>query len=185
MSTTPYYRTDLTEAQWTLLLTLLPARKWRPGGPGRPPWDLRQGLNGILYLLKTGGQWRMLPREFGQGNTLYAYCKAWRQAGVWAKLMEALRQGERRRQGRQAEPSAGSGESQSIKTATQATEVGFAGGKQVKGRKRPLVVDTLGLRIAVVVTAANTDDRVGFRLRFTRYVVSGVKRLRKLWVAGG
>ena len=99
--------------------------------------------------------------------------------------MGVLRQLERRRQGRQAEPSAGSVDSQSIKTATQATEVGFDGGKQVKGRKRHLLVDTLGLLIAVVVTAANTDDRVGFMLLLTRYFVSGVKRLRKLWVDGG
>ena len=127
----------------------------------------------------------MLPREFGKWNTVYAYCKAWRQAGVWAKLMEALRQLERRRQGRQPEPSAGSVDSQSIKTATQATEVGFDGGKQVKGRKRQLLVDTLGLLIAVVVTAANTDDRVGFMMLLTRYFVGGVKRLRNLWVDGG
>ena len=83
------------------------------------------------------------------------------------KLLEALRQLERRRQGRQAEPSAGSVDSQSIKTATQATEVGFDGGKPVKGRKRHLLVDTLGLLMAVVVTAANTDDRVGFMLLLT------------------
>jgi len=75
----------------------------------------------------------MLPREFGKWTTIYAYFKRWRQAGVWAKLMEALRQLERRRQGRQPEPSAGSVDSQSIKTATQYTEVGFDGGKQVKG----------------------------------------------------
>src|SRR5215470_10997111 len=99
--------------------------------------------------------------------------------------MESLRQGERRRQGRQAEPSAGSIDSQSIKTATQATEVGFDGGKQVKGRKRHCLVDTLGLLIAVVVTAANTDDRVGLIILLTQYFVSGVKRLRKLWVDGG
>jgi putative transposase len=91
MSTTRYYPTDLTEAQWTLVRRLLPAWKWRPGGPGRPPCELRRVLNGILYLLKTGCQWRMLPWEFGKWNTLYAYFKAWRQAGVWAKLMEALR----------------------------------------------------------------------------------------------
>jgi putative transposase len=185
MSTTPYYPTDLTEAQWTLLVALLPERKWRPGGPGRPPCDLRQVLNGILYLLKAGCQWRMVPREFGKWNTIYAYFKAWRQAGVWANLMATLRQLERRRQGRQAEPSAGSVDRQSIKTATQATEVGFDGGKQVKGRKRHLLVDTLGLLIAVVVTAANTDDRVGLMVLLTRYFVSGVKRLRKLWVDAG
>ena len=185
MSTTPSYPTDGTEAQWTLLLTLLPARKWQPGGPGRPPCDLRQVLNGILYLLKAGCQWRMVPREFGKWNTIYAYFKAWRQAGVWANLMETLRQLERRRQGRQAEPSAGSVDSQSIKTATQATQVGFDGGKQVKGRKRHLLVDTLGLLIAVVVTAANTEDRVGLMVLLTRYFVSGIKRLGKVWVDRG
>jgi len=185
MSTTTYYPTDLTEAQWQFLVTLLPTRKWRPGGPGRPPCDVRQVLNGILYLLKTGCQWRMVPREFGKWTTVYAYFKAWRAAGVWAKLLEALRQYERRRQGRQAEPSAGSVDSQSIKTALQATEVGFDGGKQVKGRKRHFLVDTLGLLIAVVVTAANTDDRLGLMLLVTRYFVSGVRRLRKLWVDSG
>jgi len=185
MSTMQHYPTDLTEAQWTLLLGLLPARQWHPGGPGRPPCDLRPVLNGIWYLLKTGCQWRMLPREFGKWTTVYAYFRNWRQQGVWAKLREAWRQCERRQQGRQAEPSAGSGDSQSIQTATPATEVGFDGGKQVKGRKRHLVVDTRGLLIAVVVTAANTDDRLGLLMLLTRYFVGGVKRLRKLWVDAG
>lgn len=185
MSTTRYYPTDLTEAQWTLLLPLLPTRKWRAGGPGRPPCDLRRVLNGILYLLKTGCQWRMLPRGFGKWNTIYSYFTRWRQAGVWVQLMEALRHLERRRQGRQPEPSAGSVDSQSIKTATQATEVGFDGGKQVKGRKRHVLVDTLGLLIAVVVTAANTDDRLGLLLLVTHYFLGGVRRLRKLWVDSG
>ena len=99
--------------------------------------------------------------------------------------MEALRQRERRRQGRQADPSAGSVDSQSIKTATQTTEVGFDGGKQVKGRKRHLLVDTLGLLMAVVVTAANLDDRVGLLALLTHYFLGGVRRLRKLWVDGG
>src|SRR5689334_14218731 len=122
MSTPPYYPTDLTDAQWTLLLGLLPARKWHVGGRGRPPCDLRQVLNGIFSLLKTGCQWRMIPREFGKWNTIYAYFKGWRETGVWGTLMEAMRQRERRRQGRQAEPSAGSVDSQSIKTASRATE---------------------------------------------------------------
>lgn len=183
-STTPYYPTDLTEAQWTLLLTLLPARKWRPGGPGRPPCDLRQGLKGIFYLRKTGCQGRMAPQEFGKWPTVYAYVKAWRETGVGATLMAARRQRARRRQGRPAEPSAGGVDSQRIKTATQVTEVGFDDGKQVKGRKRHLLVDTLGLLIRVVVTAANTEDRVGLMLLLTQYLLSGVKRLRKLWIDG-
>jgi putative transposase len=127
----------------------------------------------------------MVPREFGKWNTIYTYFKAWREAGVWARLMEALRQLERNRQGRHAEPSAGSVDSQSIKTATQATEVGFDGGKHVKGRKRHVLVDTLGLLIAVVVTAANIDDRVGLLLVLTHYFLGGVRRLRKLWVDSG
>lgn len=151
MSTRQDYPTDLTEAQWTLLLARLPARKWHPGGPGRPPCDLRQVLNGIWYLLKTGCQWRMLPREFGKWNTVYAYFRNWRQKGVGAKLMEALRQCEGRRQ----------------------------------GRKRHLLVDTLGRVITVVVTAANTDDRVGLMLLVTHYFLGGVRRLRKLWVESG
>jgi putative transposase len=185
MSTRRNYPTDVTEAQWALLATLLPARKWRPGGPGRPPCDLRRVINGILYLLKTGCQWRMLPREFGKWSTIYAYCKRWRCAGVWAKLMEALRRLERHRQGRQPEPSAGSVDSQSIKTATQGTAVGFDGNKRIKGRKRHLLVDTLGLRLAVVVTAASADDRVGVMILSESYWATGRKRLRKLWVDGG
>jgi putative transposase len=127
----------------------------------------------------------MLPWEFGKWNTIYAYFKRWRRAGVWATLMEALRQLERRRWGRHSEPAAGSGDSQSIKTATQRTEVGFDGGKKVKGRKRHLLVATLGLSIAVVVTAANAEDRWGLVVLLTRYFAGGIKRLWKVWVEGG
>ena len=104
---------------------------------------------------------------------------------MWAALMEALRQLERRLQGRQADPSAGSIDSQSIKAAKQNGEIGFDGGKQVKGRKRHLLVDTLGLIVAVVVTSANTDDRVGLMKLLNHYFAHGVARLRKVWVDQG
>jgi putative transposase len=185
MSTRRYYSTDLTEAQWALLYPLLPARKWRPGGPGRPPCDRRRVINGILSLLKTGCQWRMVPRDFGKWSTIYAYFKRWRRTGVWARLMEALRRMERQRQGRQPAPSAGSSDRQSMKTATQGTAVGFDGNKKLKGRKRPVVVDTLGLLLAVVVTSASAADRVGLRMLIESYWATGLKRLRHLWVDGG
>jgi transposase len=99
--------------------------------------------------------------------------------------METLRQWERQSQGRLPEPSACCAESQSIKAATQGTDIGFDGNKKVKGRKRQILVDTLGLLVAVVVTAANTDDRQGLVALLKRYFASGVTRLRKIWVDAG
>ena len=185
MSTLCHYPTDVSDAQWDILQLLLPTPKWRPGGPGRKPLELRRVLNGIFYVNKTGCQWRMMPKDLGNGHTIYGYCRRWRQAGIWAHLMATLRQWERQCQGRLAEPSASCADSQSIKVATQGKDVGFDGHKKVKGRKRHILVDTLGLILAVVVTAANTDDRQGLVSLLNAYFASGVKRLRKLWVDGG
>ena len=184
MSAVAHYDTDLSDEQWDLIRTLLPQPKWQPGSGGRPPLDQRSVLNGILYLNKTGCQWRMIPTTFGNWSTIYGYFKRWRQQGVWVRLMETLRQWERRDQGRQAEPSAGSVDSQSIKTATQHEDIGYDGNKKIKGRKRHILVDTLGLIIGVVVTDASVDDRWGLVDLLTEYFADGVKRLRKLWVDG-
>jgi putative transposase len=178
------YSTDLTDERWELLQPLLPERTWRPGGPGRPPCDRRRIVNGILYVNKTGCQWRLVPKDFGHWSTLDGYFKRWRCEGVWARVMETLRQWERRYLRRHPEPSAGSIDSQSIRTATQNEAIGFDGNKKIKGRKRHILVDTLGLIIAVVVTSADTDDRLGLVEWLSQYFADGVKRLRKIWVDG-
>jgi putative transposase len=184
MSTDDDYPTDLTDEPWELLQPLLPERPWRSGGPGRPPGDVRRTLNGILSLNKTGCQWRLVPKACGHWNTIYGYFKRWRRDGVWARMMETLRQWERRYLGRNPEPSAGSIDSQRIKTATPNEDIGFDGHKKIKGRKRHLLVDTLGLIMAVVVTSADTEDRLGWVEWLSQYVAEGVKRLRNIWVDG-
>ncbi|MDP2852075.1 MAG: IS5 family transposase [Gallionella sp.] len=185
MSTLVQYPTDLTEAQWLVLQPLLPPRKWCPGGPGRPPCGVRTILNGVLYVTKAGCQWRMLPKEFGRWETVYGYFNRWSRQGIWQQLMVALNRQERQRQDRKPTPSAGCIDSQSIKTATQGKTKGYDGNKKINGRKRHLLVDTLGLILRVVVTAADTGDRAGLIRLLKAYFAPGVQRLRKLWVDGG
>jgi len=121
----------------------------------------------------------MTPTETGWRSTQANFIR------TWQRVMTELRQVERRCQGRLAEPSAGAIDSQSVKTATQSQDVGFDRHKKIKGRKRHLLVDTLGLIVAVVVTAAHVDDREGLVTLLHSYFADGVTRLRKLWVDGG
>ena len=185
MNTQRQYPTNLTETQWQLLFTLLPKPKWRLGCPGRPPVNLRQVFNGILYLSKTGCQWRMLPKAFGCWQTVYGYFNRWSEQDIFQKIQQALSRKERRGQGRKPTASAGSIDSQSIKTATQGKIKGYDAGKKVNGRKRHLLVDTLGLPICVFVSAADLADRDGLMELLKRYFAAGLRRLRKLWVDGG
>ncbi len=185
MATEERYATDLTDGQWEIVRVWLPEPQKKPHGPGRPASDLRRVLNGILYTNRTGCQWRLVPKSFGHWNTIYSYFNRWSKQGVWKQIMEALRHGERARQGRAKEPSAGCVDSQSVKTVTYGDAIGYDGGKKTKGRKRHILVDTLGLLIAVVVTAANQGDREGLMQLLLSYFANGVKRLRKLWVDGG
>ena len=185
MSADPHYPTDVTDAPGDLLQGVLPERAWRPGGRGRPPsCDGRCIVNGIVYLNKTGCHWRMIPQACGPWRTIDGYGKRWRRTGVWARLMETLRPWDRRCGGRQPEPAAGSMDSQTSKTATQDEDLGFDGHKKSKGRTRHLLVDTLGLIMAVVVTDAGTEDRLGWVELRSASCADGVKRLRKLGVDG-
>lgn len=178
------YPTDMSDEQWDLLLPLLPVAK----AGGRPrSVDLRAVVNAIFYIVVAGCAWRMLPKEFPNWKTVYHYFRAWRLDGTWEHLHAQLVLWERVMQGHETAPSAGSMDSQSVKTATPASlAVGFDGGKRVKGRKRHLMVDTLGLVMMVVVTAANVSDQQGARLIFQRLAAlpQRIARLLLIWVDG-
>ena len=185
MSPVGHYPTDVSDAPWEVLPLVLPPPQGRPGGPGRQPLDLRRGITGLFYVHKTGWQWRMRPPDLGNGHTSYGSVRRWRRTGGWERVLATRRQWERQSQGRLPAPSACCADSQRLKPATPGEDVGFDGPKTSKGRKRHLLVETLGLMVAVVVTAAKMEERLGLGLLLKRYLASGVTRLRNIWVAGG
>lgn len=152
---------DLTDEQWAIVEPLLPPAKQNPRG-GRPrEVDMRAVLHTIFYLNRSGGQWDLLPHDLLPKSTAYDYVAQGRDDGAWTKMVKALRERTRREAGREPPPSAAGIDSQSIKTtAMGGPERGYDGGKNIQGRKRHLLVDTLGLLIAVLMTSAALDDGV-------------------------
>src|SRR5215468_356955 len=159
------YPTDLTDAQWAALEPEIPAP--RPGGRPRKT-DMREVTDAIFYLTHEGCTWRALPHDFPRWKTVYNYFDAWKRDGTWDRILDILRPRLRKAAGRPPSPRVACIDSQSVKTAGGGQEVGTDGGKKVRGRKRHLVVDTLGLLLAVVVTAANVDDARGAELLFAQ-----------------
>jgi transposase len=174
------FETDLTDAQWEYLQPMLPKRKKF----GRPPTDRRTVINAILYLLKGGIPWRLLPKNFPPWQTVYDVFRAWSLDCTWAALNDALRICARTDDGRHAQPSAAILDSQSVKSDGHGGTVGYDAGKKIKGRKRHLLVDTLGLVLGVVVTPADCPERDGAQQVLQR-VGGWFTRWRKLWVDGG
>jgi putative transposase len=173
------YPSDLTDGQWAILEELIPPAK--PGGCPRKH-DMREVLNALCYLNREGCSWRAIPHDFGvPWRTVYNYFRAWIDDGTWDRFVTALRMRVRRAAGRDPDPKTGYVDSQSVKTAQGGEQRGYDGGKNVFGRKRHIVVDSLGLLLVVVVTAANVDDGRAAQELFALMPGRSYPRLKIVW----
>jgi len=175
------YPNDLTDPEWRVLQPLLPPD--RPTGRPRK-WSLREILNGIFYVLRGGIAWRLLPHDLPPWQTVYHYHRLWRLQGVWEELHTTLRALVRMREGRDPTPSAAIIDSQSVKTTEAGGPRGYDGGKKVNGRKRHLLVDTLGLVMAIKVHEGNLQDRTGAVL-LLRDLPNVFPRMQHVWADAG
>ncbi len=160
------YPTDMSDAEWAVVRPLLPVPGWLRGRGGQPEaYCHRAMLDAIRYLVDNGTKWRAMPADFPPWDRVYAFFRRWRNHDLVREFHDRLRRLVRERAGRDSEPGAGVIDSQSVKAdaVVGSDSRGFDGGKLINGRKRHVVVDTLGLLLAVMVTAADVGDRAAAR----------------------
>jgi len=175
------YPSDLSDAEWDYIKSLVPAPKSGKGRKDRPVKEERRTLlNAMFYITRAGCAWRYLPKEYGPWQTVYGYYRTWNKDWTWKFIHDTLRDYVRKSEGRAAAII----DSQSVKVPDQAGERGYDAGKKVSGRKRHLAVDCLGPILGIVITSAAVPDRVAAKTLIT-FLLRMFGRLQMIWADGG